>query len=83
MTAEQQHSEDTERQESPMTVTTEEFAAVDFEAPIRSSKNVDCWTLGESYQTAASEAEKSGNETASRVFALLCAISNIHFKPED
>ena len=66
-----------------MTVTTDEFAALEIEAPIRDSKNVDCWTLASLYQTAASEAVESSNEPASRVFALLTAIANLHFKPED
>ena len=59
------------------------FAAVEVEAPIRDSRNVDCWTLGSLYQSAASEAEARGDETAARGFGLLCEIANIHFKPED
>ena len=66
-----------------MKVTAEEFAAMDIEAPIRDSMNVDCWSLGRLYQTAASEEEESGNETAVRVFGLLSAVAQIHFKPED
>ena len=64
-------------------ITAEDFAAADVEAPIRDSRNVDCWTLGNLYQSAGSEAEESGNESAARVFALLCEIANIYFKPED
>ena len=64
-------------------MTSAEFAAADFEAPIGDSSNVDCWTLGSLYQTAASEAEESGDGSALRVFALLALIANIHFKPED
>ena len=66
-----------------MTVTDVEFAAVDIEAPIRGSSNVDCWSLASLYQTATSKEEESGNATAVRVFGLLSAIANIHFKPED
>ena len=65
-----------------MTVTGDEFAAVEVEAPIRDSKNVDCWSLGRLYQAAASE-EDSDNEAAPRVFGLLSAVAQIHFKPED
>ena len=83
MTAEQPHSSDTESQEPAKTATVEEFAAVEVEAPIRDSANVDCWTLATLYQGAASEAEAGGNETALRVFALLSAVGDIHFKPED
>ena len=66
-----------------MHVTAEDFSAVEVEAPLRDSKNVDCWTLGTLYQSAASAAEERGSEPAARVFALLAAIANIHFKPED
>ena len=83
MTREQQRSKDAGPQESPLIVTSAEFAAADFEAPIGDSSNVDCWTLGSLYQTAASEAEESGDGSALRVFALLALIANIHFKPED
>ena len=83
MALNQYHSSDAERPEPPMIVTSEEFTAADLEAPIRDSKHVDCWTLANLYQAAASESEASGNETALRVFALLFAVANIHFKPED
>ena len=83
MTAEQQHAEDTERQEAALTITVEDFAAVELEAPIRESRNLDCWSLGSLYQSAASEAKANGNEAEARVFALLVGITNIHFKPED
>ena len=66
-----------------MTVTDVEFAAVDIEAPVRGSSNVDCWSLASLYQTTTSKEEESGNATAVRVFGLLSAIANIHFKPED
>ena len=83
MTVEQQRSKDAELDEAATTVTAEEFAAVDVEAPIRDSKKVDAWSLGRLYQTAASEEEDSHNETALRVFGLLSAVAQIHFKPED
>ena len=71
MTGEQQHSTDCESQGPAKTVTVEEFAAVEVEAPIRDSANVDCLTLATLYQGAASEAEAGGKETALRVFGLL------------
>ena len=80
---EQQHSAEGEPQQLAMTVTDVEFAAVDIEAPVRGSSNVDCWSLASLYQTATSKEEESGNATAVRVFGLLSAIANIHFKPED
>ena len=83
MTTDQQHSEDAEREAPANVITAEDFAAVDVESPIRDSRNMDCWALGNLYQSAGSEAEASGNESAARVLALLCEIANIHFKPED
>ena len=80
---EPQNSREDGPQQSAMTVTGDEFAAVDVEAPIRDSNNVDCWSLGDLYQAAASERDKGGNATAARVFGLLSAIVQIHFKPED
>ena len=44
---------------------------------------MDCWSLGSLYQTAASRQDEVGNATAARVFGLLSAIVQIHFKPED
>ena len=83
MTGEQQNTADSQLEDSEIAVTREEFAAVEIEAPIRDSRNVDCWTLASLYQTATSEAKQSGDEPAVRVFALLAAMANIHFKPED
>ena len=70
-------------QQFAIIVTSDEFAAVDVEAPIRESSKVDFWSLGDLYQTAASEQDEAGNATAARVFGLLSAIVQIHFKPED
>ena len=80
---EHQNSQDGSPHESTMTISGDEFAAVDFEAPIHDSNKVDCWSLGSMYQTAASREEECGNETAVRVFGLLSAVARIHFKPED
>ena len=70
-------------QQSALTVTGDEFAAVDAEAPIRDSNKVDCWSLGDLYQAAACEQDEGDDATAARVFGLLSAIAQIHFKPED
>ena len=52
-------------------------------APTRDSNKVDCWSLGDLYQTAAAEQDIGGNATAARVFGLLSAIAQVHLKPED
>ena len=75
--------EDSSCQERVIVVSAKQFASVDIEAPIRDSKNVDCWSLASLYQAAASQAEEHGNEPAVKVFALLSSIATIHLKPED
>ena len=75
--------EDADHQESEKLVSAEQFALVDVEAPIRVSKKVDCWSLGNLYVTAALKAKECGNEPAFRVFGLLSSIAKIKFKPED
>lgn len=83
MTTEEQQSDDSEREEPSNVITAEDFAAVDVEGPIRGSRNVDCWGLGNLYKSAGAEAKAAGNEAAAKVFGVLAEIANIHFKPED
>ena len=83
MSGEHRHPEDPQSSEPAIRVTADEFASLDVEGPIREARSVDCWTLGKLYRTAASEAEKSGNRVAVRIFGLLSDISGIHFKPDD
>ena len=64
-------------------VTIDEFHAVDIEAPIRESRNVDCTSLGGLYATAASEQSDAGSTIKHRVFRLLASIAYMTFKPED
>ena len=65
-------------------VTSEDFAAVDFEAPIRDSGSVDCRRFAFLFgSAAASEQEKAGNDVDVRVFGLLAKVAFIHLKPED
>ena len=70
-------------QQCATTVTEEEFASVSVEAPIGDSNKVDCWSLGDLYQTAAAEHDECGNAAAARVYGLLAAVVRIHFKPDD
>lgn len=63
-------------------VTAEDFTA-GCEAPIAASRKVDCKCLGSLYQEAAQEAEAAGDERAARVYRLLAAVTQIHFKPSD
>ena len=64
-------------------VTIDDFHAVDVEAPIRDSSNVDCTSLGGLYATAASEQSDIGNTLEHQVFRLLASIAHMTFKPED
>ena len=83
MTTAEENMDDADRQESVVVVSTEQFASVDVESPVRDSKNVDYESLARLYETAASQAEEYGDETAAQVFTLLSAVANMHFKPED
>ena len=83
MTHEQQSTIDGQPEEDAPPVTADEFAAVGAEAPLRDTRNLDCWTLGNLYRVAASQALENGDDRAVRVFGLLSDIANIHFKPED
>ncbi len=73
----------TDSTQSLTLVTKDDFIAADFEAPIRDSNNVDCWTLADLYKTAAAKQTENGNESAAQVFEFLTAVTNIHFKPND
>lgn len=62
---------------------TADFEAIDCEAPLGDSPKVYCQSLGSLYQKAAEAAGKDGNAKAERVFRLLAAVSQMHFKPHD
>ena len=83
MVTKQNETQDGDPQERMMTLFGDQFAAVDFEAPIRESKKVDCRSLGRLYEAAAKQGEEDGDEAAARVLGLLSAVALIHFKPED
>ena len=65
------------------TVTQEEFEQADLEAPIRASRNVDCWSLAGLYETASKEQAESGNDPAARVYGHLAQVTDMHFEPDD
>ena len=64
-------------------VTIDEFQAVEVEAPIQGSSNVDCTSLGGLYATAGSTQSDAGNTTEHRVFRLLASIAHMTFEPEN
>ena len=63
-TGEEEHS-------GPVTVSLEEILETDLEAPIRDSRNVDCWSLASLYDTASERQPSSRNDVAARVYGLL------------
>ncbi|MBE1506276.1 hypothetical protein H4W29_003457 [Rhizobium viscosum] len=64
--------------------TVEDFEQVDFEAPIADCVDADYHELNNRFREAAKVREKEGEEhPASRVFAMLSAITSFYFKPED
>ena len=80
----QQEPHDGEVPQDNRTVTTDDFAAVDCEAPIRDSTKVDCRSLGFLYQSASPIGEGDAHdEAALRVYRLLASVALMHFKPED
>src|SRR5690606_17060898 len=71
--------------EKPMAlehVTADDFAA-GCEEPIGKSRKVCVECHGSLYQKAQKEAETGGDERAARVYLLLAAVTQIHFKPND
>ena len=72
-----------EAQSGAVTITPEEFAEADVEAPIRDGNSVDCRSLASLYETASKQHAQSGDEGATRVFGLLAQVTRMHFKPDD
>jgi len=59
---------------------------LDFERPIAECNSAECRHLGTCYREAADLHEKLGDEAsapAARIFSMLSAITEFHFKPED
>ena len=66
--------------------TFEDFAAVDFEAPIREASTADSHEVSRLYRTAVrrDDALSEPAETSeSRVFTMLAALTSMHFKPKE
>lgn len=63
-------------------VTAEDFAAK-CEAPIAASRKVHVFCHGGLYEKAHKDAEVAGDERATRLYRLLAAVTQIHFKPND
>lgn len=81
--SEDQATETTAPPESgPPPVTLADMKATDIEAPIADIKSVDCASFGDPYRKAAAEAEGK-DERRVRVYGLLSASTQMHFKPGD
>ena len=70
-------------QSDSVTISLDEFAETDVEAPIRNANSVDCRNLGSLYEAASKQHSQSGEEVAARVFRLLAQVNRMHFKPDD
>lgn len=80
----QQEPQDGATPKANRVVTTDDFATVDLEAPIRESTKVDCRSLGFLYASAAAvPSEDARDEARLRVYRLLASVALMHFKPED
>ena len=72
-----------EAQSNSLTISLEEFAEADVEAPIRDANSVDCRNLASLYEIASKQHAQSGDEVAASVFGLLAQVNHMHFKPDD
>ncbi len=72
-----------EAQSDSVTISLEEFAEADVEAPIRDANSVDCRSLASLYEAVSKQHEQSGDEGATRIFGLLAQLTRMHFKPDD
>ncbi len=66
--------------------TLEDIGDLEFEGPIEGCSSADCYDLSTAYRKAADLHEKLGDEAAApaaRVFAMLAAVTNFHFKPNE
>lgn len=74
---------DPEPDRTILSVTPQELAQTDLEAPIASSNKFECWSLAAQYQAASSATtEESGGATA-LVYGLIQGLCQLHFKPDD
>ena len=64
-------------------VTLSDFEAVDFEAPIRDTDEMDCLELSSMFCSAAAKQMDAGDDCAIRVFELLAGVASINLKPWD
>jgi hypothetical protein len=81
--SEPERPEDEEAQSSGFAHVTADDFAEGCEAPVAESRKVYCQCLGSLYQKAAQDAEAAADERAARVYRLLAALTQIHFKPHD
>lgn len=80
---EPRNSDEADTQPSVLALVTGEDFAAGCEAPIAASRKVYCQCLGSLYQKAAQDAEAASDDRATRVYHLLAAVTQIHFKPGD
>lgn len=64
-------------------VSERDFAEVDCEAPISTSRKVYARSLASIYQQAHQEEQKAGDERRAKVYRLLAEVTKMHFKPDD
>jgi len=73
----------TKEQRIPWTLASaDDFAVVDFEAPITGLDTADCSELADQFQKALDACSVKESAEA-RVFSMLCAVAGMYFKSED
>jgi len=60
-----------------------DFDAVDFESPIRDALTADPYEISRLFQHAAKLPDGANDTPAARVFSMLAAIMDMHFKPHE
>jgi hypothetical protein len=63
--------------------TLEDIAVVDFEATIAGSTSIELYEFGNAFVGAQKQAEADDDQAAVRVFAMLTAITQMYFRPND
>lgn len=64
--------------------TLDDITGLEFEAPVIGCNSADCSELSTLYRKEAERLQETqGNEAAAKVFAMLSAATNLHFKPND
>jgi hypothetical protein len=66
-----------------LSATAEDFAVVDLNKPLATSRTIDCSEISDLYQKKSKESAEAGSLAEHRVFATIGALCSFHFKPNE